>query len=90
MAESPAGFLICHKGCEVHIYIRILCLSLTPDPAWGLIYSGKERSRMLPNPRHDITSSSGPLHPICETGVRAYVQGFGVGGSCCKLGMEIV
>lgn len=27
VAESPAGFLVCHKGCEVHAYIRLLCSS---------------------------------------------------------------
>lgn len=45
---------------------------------------------MLPNSRHDITGSSGPLRPICEPGVRAYAQGFGVEGRCCKLVVEIV
>lgn len=54
-----------------------------------LTLPGVFSSRMLPNPRHDITSSSGPLHPVCETGVRTYAQGFGAGRSCCKLDMEI-
>lgn len=44
---------------------------------------------MFPTLWNDITSLSWTQHLMCETGVQADAQGFGVGRSCCKLDMEI-
>lgn len=72
-------------------FISGSCLHLTSDPAWGLLIHSfcRRKFQNVLTLWNDITSFSWTQHLMCETGMQADAQGFGVGKSCRNLDTEI-